>query len=143
MLGFITAIIAGAAMSIQGVFNTRLSEKIGIYESNMLVQGTAFILSLIAMWILGKGNLKGIADVNKIYLSGGALGLVITITVMLSIGKLSPTIAISAILIAQLTVAALIDAFGLFGSEKISFEWNKYVGVALMIGGMLLFKWKR
>lgn len=140
MYGFITAIIAGAAMSVQGVFNTRLSEKTGLYESNMIVQGTAFILSLIAMWVLGKGSLKGIADVNKIYLSGGVLGLVITITVMLSIGKLSPTVAISTILISQLTVAALIDAFGLFGSEKIPFEWNKYLGIALMTGGMLLFK---
>ena len=33
MLGFISAIIAGIAMSIQGVFNTRLSENIGDMET--------------------------------------------------------------------------------------------------------------
>ena len=111
MSGIIFSIIAGAAMSIQGVMNTRLSDKIGLYESNAFVQGTAFVLSLIALWIMGKGSLREIANVNKLYLLGGVLGLVITVTVMLGIGKLSPTVAISVILISQLFVAALIDAF--------------------------------
>ena len=142
MSGIIFSIIAGAAMSIQGVMNTRLSDNIGLYESNAFVQGTAFLLSLIAMWIMGKGSLRAIADVNKLYLLGGVLGLVITVTVMLGIGKLSPTVAISVILISQLFVAALIDAFGLMDSEKVAFGWNKFVGMALMIGGVLLFKWK-
>ena len=142
MLGIICSVIAGAAMSIQGVMNTRMGDKIGLYESNAFVQGTAFLLSLLAVWILGKGDFRQIANVNKLYWLGGVLGLVITITVMLGIGKLSPTVAISIILISQLLVAAIIDAFGLMDSEKIPFLWNKYIGLLCMIGGMLLFKWK-
>ena len=140
MSGIIFAIIAGSAMSIQGVMNTRLSEKIGLYESNVIVQGTAFILALIALWIMGKGNFRALGEVNKLYLLGGIFGILITVTVMLAIGKLSPTVAISIILISQLAVAALIDAFGIMGSEKVAFGWNKYVGLVLMIGGVLLFK---
>ncbi len=140
MFGFLMAILAGAAMSVQGVFNTRLSDKIGLFESNMLVQGSAFILALIAMLLFGSGNLKEIANVNKLYLSGGAIGFVITVTVMLAISKLNPTLAISTILIAQLLVAALVDAFGLFGSEKLAFGITKYIGIALMIAGVLVFK---
>ena len=143
MVGIITAIVAGAAMSFQGVMNTRLGDKIGLYESNVFVQGTAFVLAVIAMLILGKGDIMGLMSVdNKIYLLGGVLGLVITVTVMLAIGNLSPTYAISIILISQLIVAALVDAFGWLGSEKIPFTWNKYVGVGLMIAGVVCFKWK-
>ena len=142
MWGFIFSAIAGAAMSVQGVMNTRLSDKIGIYEANAFVQGTAFVLSVLAVWILGKGDFKAIGAVNKWYLLGGVLGLVITITVMLGIGKLSPTVAISTILITQLLVAAIIDAFGLMGSEQVVFGWNKFAGLAVMIGGVLLFKFK-
>ncbi len=142
MLGFIFSIIAGAAMSVQGVFNTRLSEKIGLYESNAFVQGTAFALSMIAVFILGKGNFREIINVPKYYWLGGVLGLVITITVMLGIKDLSPTISISTILIAQLLVAAIIDAFGLFGTEKVAFGWSKYVGIAMMIAGVVVFKIK-
>ena len=141
-MGFVWSAIAGAAMSIQGVMNTRLGEKIGIYESNAFVQGTAFLLSLLAVWILGKGSFREMANVNKLYLFGGVLGLVITVTVMLGIGKLSPTVAISTILISQLLVAAIIDAFGWMGSEQMAFGWNKFAGLAVMIGGVLLFKYK-
>lgn len=102
-MGFVFAILAGAAMSVQGVMNTRLSEKLGLYESNAWVQGTAFALSLLAMWIWGKGSFRELGQTPKIYLLGGALGLVITLTVMLAIGRLSPTVAISTILIAQLS----------------------------------------
>ena len=140
MSGVIFSIIAGAAMSVQGVMNTRLGDKVGLYEANAIVQGTAFLLSVIAVWLMGKGSFRGVWDVNKFYLLGGVLGLVITVTVMLGIGKLSPTVAISVILISQLAVAALIDAFGLMGSEKVAFGWNKFLGMALMIGGVLVFK---
>lgn len=141
-MGFIYSIIAGAAMSIQGVMNTRLGEKIGLYEANAYVQGTAFILSVLAVCFLGKGSFKSFFEVNKWYLFGGVLGLIITTTVMLAIGKLSPTIAISVILISQLLTAALIDAFGLMGSETLAFGWNKYCGLLMMLGGVILFKLK-
>ena len=139
-MGFVFAILAGAAMSVQGVMNTRLSEKLGLYESNAWVQGTAFVLSLLAMWIWGKGSYRELGQTPKVYLLGGALGLVITLTVMLAIGRLSPTVAISTILIAQLLVAAIIDAFGWLGAERVAFHWNKFAGMALMIGGVVLFK---
>ena len=127
-------------MSFQGVMNTRLSEKIGLYESNMFVQGTAFLLSFLAMLLLGKGGLNKLSETPKIYWLGGLIGLVITLTVMQAIKGLSPTVAISIILISQLLVAALIDAFGLLGAERVAFTWQKYVGIALMIGGVVLFK---
>lgn len=142
MLGIIFGVIAGALMSIQGVMNTRLGEKIGVYEANVIVAGAAFILSVIFLFILGKGDFKMVSQVNKFYLFGGVLGYLITITVMLAIGKSSPAVAVSSILIAQLLVASLIEAFGIMGSEKIPFLWNKYAGLALMIGGMILFKFK-
>ena len=58
MIGFLFAVIAGSAMSVQGVMNTRLGDKIGLYESNLIVQGTAFVLSLIALWFWVKVILK-------------------------------------------------------------------------------------
>lgn len=141
-LGVIFAALAGGAMSIQGVMNTRLSDKIGLFESNAYVQATAFVLSIIVMLIFGKGNIWGVFQAKPIYWFGGVFGIAITVLVMLAMSDLSPTVAVSVILIAQLTVAALIDAFGLMESEKIVFHWTKFLGLALMIGGVILFKLK-
>ena len=142
MFGIIFSIIAGVAMSIQGVFNSRLSEKIGLWETNTLVQGSAFVLTLIVTFIWGKGNFKEIQNANKLYLTGGIIGVIITFTVMMSILKLGPTYAISIILIAQLIAAAIIDFFGLFDSEKLGFGFTKIIGVIVMIIGIIIFKWR-
>ncbi len=142
MTGVLFCILAGAAMSFQGVINTRLGDKIGLFESNVYVQGTAFLLSLIVMWIWGRGHLAELTKMPWYYWMGGVLGLTITLTVMIGIKNLTPTVAISTILIAQLLAAALIDAFGILDTEKVPFTWNKFVGMVLLIGGVLLFKWK-
>ena len=142
MLGFLCALVAGAAMSIQGVMNTRLGEKVGVLETNALVQGFGFALALIIACCFGKGNIRLIGQSPWYTWLGGVIAPIITVTVMLSIKGLSPTVAISSILLSQLTVAALIDAFGWLGAEKATFTWQKYVGVGLMAAGVLLMKWK-
>ena len=129
-------------MSLQGVFNTRLSDKIGLYESNLFVQGTAFLFSLAAVFFLGKGNFGSLMETNKLYWLGGLLGLAITITVMLSIKGLGPAAAILIILVSQLFVAAAIEFFGLFGTEKMTFHWSHFAGLLLMIAGIILFKYE-
>lgn len=141
-MGYIFAAIAGAFMSIQGVMNTRLSEKTGLFLSNAYVQATAFVLSLIALIFVKKIDFGTFTNVKPLYLLGGVFGIAITITVMLSVKSLSPTVAISTILISQLLCAAIIDAFGIMDSKTIIFGWNKYVGLIIMIGGMILFKIK-
>ena len=140
MQPIVKLVIAGAAMSVQGVMNTRLQERVGLWEANAYVQGTAFALSLVVMWLFGTGNLGALSAAPKGYLLGGALGLVITVTVMLAIKGLDVTVAVSAILISQLLVAALIDAFGWMGQEKVAMGVKQFLGLALMLGGVVLFK---
>ncbi len=140
LLGIVFSIAAGMAMSVQGVMNTRLGEGIGTMEANAFVQGTAFALALAVLMFWRQGSFSQLSQVSKLYWLGGVLGIVITVTVMLGIKSLGTTLAVSVILISQLLVAACIDAFGLMGSERLAFTWHKYAGLALMTGGMLLFK---
>jgi transporter family-2 protein len=140
LAGFIFCVIAGAAMSVQGVMNTRLGQGIGNLQANALVQCTAAALSLAALLFARDGSFSRLSQVSWGYWLGGALGLLITLAVMLGIRALSPTVAVSVILIAQLLVAAGIDAFGLMGAERVHFGWTQLLGVALMVGGVLVFK---
>lgn len=138
-MGIIYSMLAGAAMSIQGVMNTRLGEKIGVLEANAFMQGLAFVLSVIVALAFGNGNFSQLMSAKKVYMLGGVFAVIITVTVMLGMGKLSPARAVLIILITQMLVAAVIDAFGILGTEKVPFTWNKYAGLAVMIGGVLLF----
>lgn len=140
MSGIIWAIIAGAAMSIQGVLNTRLGEKVGLLEANAYVQGTAFLLSLAIAWFFGKGDIKALFNTSPVYWLGGIVGVAITLTVMLAMGASSPAVAVSVILVSQLAVAGAIDYFGLLGTERVPFGINKFIGIAVIIIGIIVYK---
>ena len=82
--GVIFSIAAGMAMSVQGVMNTRLGERIGTMEANALVQCTAAALSLIVLLFWRQGSFAALGETPKLYWFGGVLGLVITVTVLRS-----------------------------------------------------------
>lgn len=63
-------------------------------------------------------------------------------TVIQSMGKLGPAQATMLIVIAQLVVSYLIELFGIFGVEKQPFDWKKLAGTAIVVGGIILFKWE-
>ena len=76
------------------------------------------------------------------YLTGGALGVLITVTVMLAMSNSSPAIAVSVILVSQLLVAAGIDFLGIFGTDKAPFGLNKILGLIILTVGIVIFKIK-
>ena len=106
----------------------------------LTVIGVAISLLVLVFWRTGSFAALGAAP--KYCWFGGVLALAITVTVMLGMGRLGPTLAVATILIAQLSAAAAIDAFGIMGTEKLAFGWSKWAGLALMTGGVLLFKMK-
>ena len=83
MMGFIWCAIAGAAMSVQGVMNTRLGEGIGTMEANAFVQCTAALLSAAALIFYRTGSFSQLGGVPWYYMLGGVLGLVISVGIIL------------------------------------------------------------
>ena len=45
-MGMIIAVISGALMSIQGVFNTKVTDTTGVWTANAFVQFTALLVCL-------------------------------------------------------------------------------------------------
>ncbi len=144
MIGLIIAIISGALMSIQGVFNSGVTKETSIWVSSTFVQFSALIVCIVAWLVTGReGNFASLMKIdNKYMLLGGAMGAFITYTVIKSVGTLGPAKAIMIIITSQLLVAYGIELFGLFGIEKVRFEWRKLIGLALIIGGIITFKWE-
>ncbi|MDO5410613.1 MAG: DMT family transporter [Lachnospiraceae bacterium] len=142
MWGLILAMLSGALMSVQGVFNTEVTKQSGIWTAAGFVQLTAF-LYCVAAWFMS-GREKGIEAIfrtePKYMLLGGVMGALITYTVIRSMDSLGPAAAVMIIVITQLLVAYLIEVFGLFGVEKAGFEWRKAVGAAVAVAGIWLFK---
>ena len=75
-------------------------------------------------------------------LLGGVIGAFITLTVILSKDQLGPAKAALIIVVSQLAVAYLIELFGLFGMEKVDFQWSKLLGMIVAVVGIFIFKWQ-
>lgn len=144
MLAVITAIVSGALMSIQGVFNEGVTKQTSVWVSASFVQLTALLFCLAAWLFTGReGTFSSLLKIdNKYMLLGGIIGALITYTVIKSMAGLGPAQAVMIIVTAQLLVAYLIELFGLFGVEKVDFQWQKLIGVIISVGGILLFKWE-
>lgn len=143
MIGFLIAILSGALMSVQGVFNTQVTKTAGMWVSNGWVQFTAFLVCVGAWLLTGRDQVSALAKVEPKYLLlGGVIGAGITWTVIKSMEQLGPAKAALLIVFSQLIIAYVIELFGLFGVEKAELEWRKVIGMVIALIGVAIFQWK-
>lgn len=143
MIGFFIALVSGALMSVQGVFNTQVTKSSSIWVANAFVQFTALLVCLGAWVAADRSSFGAVFKVEPKYmLLGGAIGAFITYTVIKSMEMLGPARAVMLIVVAQLLVAYVIEMLGWFGVEKQPLEWRKVIGMAVAIAGIVIFKWK-
>ncbi|HIY30114.1 MAG TPA: DMT family transporter [Candidatus Mediterraneibacter avicola] len=143
MIGFFIALLSGALMSVQGVFNTQVTKTTGVWVSNGWVQLTAFAVCLVVWLATGRDSIAALGKVEPRYmLLGGVIGAGITWTVIRSIDALGPARSALLIVIAQLAVSYVIELFGLFGMDREPFDWRKLGGLVLAIAGIAIFQWE-
>lgn len=142
MLGIIYSLAAGVLLGIQNVLNAKVGEKIGLWQTTTIVHILGLIVSIVMLVLMKGGSFQKINEVNKIYLIGGAFGALIVFCVMNATTMLGPAYAVAILLVSQLLMALIIDSFGMFGVEKIPFTLSKLIGIVMMIGGIIIFKFK-
>ncbi len=142
MIGVMVALLSGALMSVQGVFNTQVTKASSVWVAAGFVQLTAFLTCAAAWLFTGRGPVTALLEVQPRYmLLGGVIGAFITYTVIEAMDSLGPARAAMLIVVAQLAVAYGIELFGLFGVERVSFSWHRLLGMGLAIAGIVIFKW--
>ena len=141
MGGILISMLSGALMSIQGVFNTGVTEKTGVWVAAGWVQLTAFLACVAAWLFTGRQPVGELMQVHPRYLLlGGIFGAAITYTVIQGMASLGPAKAALLIVVAQLAVAYLIELLGLFGVEKAAFQLRKLVGLLIAVAGIVIFQ---
>ena len=142
MWGILIAVLSGALMSVQGVFNTEVTKQTSLWVSSAFVQFTALLVTLGIWLVTDRTSLTALGLVqHKYMLLSGVIGAFITITVVQGMNQLGPARAAMLIVIAQLIVAYLIELFGLFGVKQQPLEWKKEIGMVIAIVGIIIFKW--
>lgn len=141
MYGVMIALASGALMSIQGVFNTDVTKQTSLWVSAAFVQFTALLVCLAAWLLYDRTSFWSLWEIqDKYVLLGGAIGALITATVIRSMNALGPAKAAMLIVIAQLAVAWMIELLGVFGVEKQDFSMRKLLGLLIAVAGVITFE---
>ena len=143
MTGFFIALISGALMSLQGVFNTDVTRQSSTWGSASWVQLSALATCLVIWAVSDRSSFGALLKVSPRYMMlGGVFGAFITFTVIQSMSALGPAKATMLIVIAQLTVSWLVELMGMFGVDKGNFSLRKLAGLLVAIAGVVIFEWE-
>lgn len=140
LLALLIAASSGLTMALQGTLNAALGKVIGLLEATFVVHlvGLVFVSILLFVFKLGQGGLGLLGKAPLYSYLGGILGVIIIYTVARSIPKVGVAPATTAIILGQVLTAGLIDTCGLFGMEKLPFNWCRIGGALLLAGGAWL-----
>jgi transporter family-2 protein len=131
---------AGIAAAIQVAVNGRLGERIGTLEAatfqSLIAVGLFLVTTLALRGGLG-GVFTGFRAPAWMWL-GGVMGFVIVSAITYAPGHISNLAVAGVLIAAQLVMAATIDAFGLFGFERLGLPWERAAGIVLLAAGAVL-----
>jgi bacterial/archaeal transporter family-2 protein len=140
MKGIFFALMAGAFITLQGVANSRISQGIGTWPAATLTQLTGFVVALVILLFARNGGWRGFKQVKPLYLGGGLLAAIIISSNVTAIHRFGVTLTIATVLIAQLSLAFVVDHKGWLGVTKRKMGLAQFAGIGLMIAGVAILR---
>ena len=138
----IVIFIAGSLVALQAPMNAALGRNIGSGVAAATISfGVGFLVLLAVVTASGEAShLARATNVNRWLLFGGSLGAFYVWAILWAIPALGAVTAISAMILGQMVVALLLDAFGPFGLPVTQISAQRMAGVLLVIVGVILSK---
>lgn len=133
----ILALFIGNLISIMITFNSQLEGKVGTMYSLIIIHIVGLIATILIM-VIRKERIKINTNVPKYLFLGGAVGVELTISNILTIGAIGVTLTTSLAVFGQLVFSSFIDNYGLFGMKIYRFNSKKLIGFTIIIIGLIV-----
>ena len=134
------SLVAGLAGSIQVAVSGTFGRRIGVLEAAAF--GAVFAaLILVALVAAASRSVSGIGsglgEPPWLWLNG-VMSAIVVVGITYAGPRLGTFATIALVIAAQLFMGVLIDAFGMFGLERIPLNWARITGLVLLAGGSAL-----
>jgi transporter family-2 protein len=136
----IVALICGLAIGLQTSLNSAAGRNVGAILTGLLVNFMGGVISgLILIVIFARQGRTAFAAIQAPTLgmvtAAGLLGILIIAGVAFALPKIGVAAGISTIIAGQMSVAVVVDTFGLAGGDPIPFNAWRIVGLGLLAMG--------
>jgi transporter family-2 protein len=139
-LALLLAIAAGCFVGLQAPVNARLGRQVGSLQA----AGVSFLIGTVVLLLvagLSSGGLPSVASASRApwwALIGGVLGAFYVTVALLTVRTLGLSALTAVVVSGQLTIAVVVDRFGLLGISKQHIGAPRIVGLVLLVLGVVL-----
>jgi transporter family-2 protein len=139
-LAVLLAVMAGCFVGLQAPVNARLGRQVGSLQAATVsfVVGTLVLLLVAALSSRGLGGITGAGRVPWWALIGGILGAVYVTVALVTVRTLGVSGLTAIVVAGQLTIAVVVDRFGLFGIAKQQIGVARVAGLVFLLVGVVL-----
>lgn len=133
-------VAAGAFVGAQAPVNATLGSHVGSWQA-ALVNFFVGLLILLLVVGLAAGGFGGLSEVPRApwwALLGGACGVAVVTSSLVTVGTLGAAGVTAAVIAGQLTASVVIDRLGLFGVREQPITPGRAAGIALLALGVYL-----
>jgi bacterial/archaeal transporter family-2 protein len=139
-LAVVLSLVAGLAGSIQVAVSGAFGKRIGVLEATAFGSITAALI-VCAVLLVARQSVGGVGEGLRappwLWL-GGAMGAIVVTTITFTAPRIGTFATIGLLIAGQLAMGVVIDAFGLFGTERIPVTAARVAGLALLAAGAVL-----
>jgi transporter family-2 protein len=134
------SLVAGLAGSIQVAVSGTFGRRIGVLEAAAFgaVFAALILVALVAAVSRSLGGIaSGLGEPPWLWLNG-VMSAIVVAGITYAGPRIGTFATIALVIAAQLFMGVLIDAFGMFGLERIPLNWARVTGLVLLAGGAAL-----
>ncbi|WP_298545621.1 DMT family transporter [uncultured Aquimarina sp.] len=139
----ILAILAGAVLPLQAGLNVQLGKSVhqpifAAFASFLI--GTVGLLIYLLILKFDFSSISATKTVSPVVWIAGILGAFYVAAVIILAPKLGTALTFVLVVAGQMAVSLVFDHYGLLGLPVKQINWQKLMGIAFIIGGVLLIR---
>jgi len=135
MVIILIGLIGGTAVGIQGPLAGAMGQRIGGTASSFIVHLSGLLLSGALLLLRGGERIRDWRTLPWYMLASGIFGLILYLSINVTLPRLGATFMVTLIIIGQLAVGLLIDHFGWFSVPVHPLTVARIAGVLLLMAG--------
>lgn len=134
----VLAVIGGATLSVQAAINAKLGSEVGVFRCAFLTFSVGTLITGLLIFYFEPSHTVTLLDMPKWQLLGAMCGVPYIVIMVFAVQRIGAAVATVAVIFGQLMMSMLIDNFGWFKNEVISFSATR-VGAVICLGIALYF----
>jgi transporter family-2 protein len=137
-LVILIGLIGGIAVGVQSPIAGAMGQRVGGVASSFIIHVSGAIFSGLFLLLRGGEKIKDWTTLPWYMLIAGIFGLILYLTINVTLPRLGSTMMVALIIVGQLVAGVVIDHFGLLGVVTRHIDLPRALGVVVLVLGAYL-----